>query len=222
MKKAILSLLFLTIFGVGFLAGVNSSKTSVVNNTSILGKNTAKEKDSEEKTTSQEHVYNDEDKEEPDEDKEESDEDVKNSYEVEMNENTDYDNEEESFKENLISKKNEFLDALNRLEMELEDSLKDKYDSGVTSDMIEAASTECEKWDDMLNDIYKYLTKNLNEKDMDNLKSEQSDWIKLRDKKAKESNDEFEGGSFAAVNELSSLKETTKERCYELVNIYFN
>lgn len=121
---------------------------------------------------------------------------------------------------NTISKKNEYLEQLNKLEAELNSSLKEKYDSGITLEMSEAASKEYEQWDYMLNDIYSCLREILTSEEMDKLTEEQLNWIALRDKKAEEAATEFEGGSFAPVNQLLSLKTITKERCYELVDLY--
>ncbi|MDV4149868.1 lysozyme inhibitor LprI family protein [Clostridium sp. AL.422] len=129
---------------------------------------------------------------------------------------------ENSSSENVSSKKNEYLERLNQLEAELDSSLKKKYDSGITLEMTEAASKEYEQWDYMLNDIYSYLREILTSEEMDKLTEEQLNWIALRDKKAEEADKEFEGGTFAPVNKILSLKTTTKERCYELVELYMN
>lgn len=198
MKKFMLGLLFLAIFGVGFFFGNNNSKSSLDVDAGILGTSSVKHQELDEGMNVEENSNN-----------------FKNNDEI------DNDEKKQSFEEDMKSKKNEYLEVLNRLEMDLENSLNTKYDSGITSEMIDAFSTECEKWDTMLNDIYTYLSENLNREDFRVLKSEQIDWIKFRDKKSKEAGSEFEGGSFAAINELSSLKDTTKERCYELVNLYF-
>lgn len=222
MKKVMLGLLFLSIFGVGAFFGINSSKSSVNVNTAILGPNNIENTkvDKEENIEEKENMNEETDKESLD--KEESNVDDTKGLEDNdsKNENKNENEEEQVFRDEIKSKKNEYLESLNRLEIELESSLKEKYDSGVTVDMIEALSTECDRWDSMLNDIYTYLSKILNKEDFNILKDKQIDWIKLRDDKSKESGMEFEGGSLATVNELSSIRDTTKDRCYELVDLY--
>lgn len=194
MKKVIICLLFSTMLFTGCsVKGSHNSEIALGNkaNESVNETNVEKNKKAEDKSKANEDIQNSKD-------------------------NT----KENTSKENIISKKNEYLKQLNQLENELDSSLKEKYDSGITLEMSEAASKEYKQWDYMLNDIYSYLRQILTSEEMNKLTEEQLNWINLRDKKAEAAAKEFEGGSFDPINKLLSLKTTTKERCYELVNSY--
>ena len=121
--------------------------------------------------------------------------------------------------EDTDSNKDIYLNKLNELEEKLNISLKEKYE-GQTKDMNEAASEEFSTWDNMLNEIYSILEKELSEEDMNKLREEEINWINTRDLKSKEAESKYEGGSIAPYMRLTSLIDSTKTRCYELVNKY--
>jgi len=129
--------------------------------------------------------------------------------EIETNENT----ESELIKQSYLRK-------LDELDANLKISLKEKYASPVTLDMIEASNEELKQWDDMLNEIYAKLEKQLSKEEMDKLRGEELKWIESRDKKSEEARSEFAGGSIEPFMGMQSLVESTKTRCYELVNEY--
>ncbi|VYU61571.1 DUF1311 domain-containing protein [Clostridium tertium] len=129
--------------------------------------------------------------------------------------------EDESTRNNdYESIKQIYLDKLNELQANLDTSLKAKYDSGVTLEMVEAASEEYEKWDDMLNEVYFKLKEQLSEDEMDKLTQEELNWIQTRDEKRDAADDGYEDGSIAPFLRIDSMAKSTKERCYELVNNY--
>ena len=72
----------------------------------------------------------------------------------------------------------------------------------------------------MLNEIYGVLIEQLPEEEMYIVRAEQVNWISIRDAKANESGKQYEGGTMQPVAYSDSLGESTKERCYELVNKY--
>ena len=117
------------------------------------------------------------------------------------------------------STKSEYLLYLDGVEKGLND-LDPLYKSGTTVDLVEAESEAYKRWDDALNKVYGELKKQLSDKDMEKLREEQRQWIEFRNKKAKEDAAEFEGGSFASVQYVSTLQQVTKERYYELVIDY--
>lgn len=118
-----------------------------------------------------------------------------------------------------ISRKEEYRTKLNNIELGLKD-LEEKESSGVTADMREAASERYKRWDAALNEIYGVLKGQLSSNDMKKLQSEEIKWIAYRDAKAKEASSEMKGGTMESVLYVSSLAETTKNRCYELVEKY--
>jgi len=117
------------------------------------------------------------------------------------------------------STKSEYLLYLAEIEKGLSD-LDPLYKSGTTVDLVEANSEAYKRWDTALNKVYGVLKEQLSDQDLNKLRDEQRKWIEFRDKKAKEDAAEFEGGSFESVQYASTLQQLTKERCYELVNIY--
>jgi len=116
------------------------------------------------------------------------------------------------------SKKQIYKKKLDDIQAGLKD-LEDLY-SGNTIEMKSAASQEYERWDKALNEIYGVLRQQLSSDDMNKLKEEQIKWILDRDAKAKKESLEYEGGTAEQLIYTSSLAQTTKERCYELVEKY--
>ncbi|MGG7144458.1 lysozyme inhibitor LprI family protein [Clostridium nigeriense] len=121
---------------------------------------------------------------------------------------------------NEYSTKQIYLDKLNQLEENLNTSLKEKYASPKTQDMIDAANKEYIEWDNMLNEVYEKLELQLSKEDMDKLRIEELAWIENRDKKSKDAYEQFNGGTIAPLSRIRSLSNNTKSRCYELVNEY--
>lgn len=131
----------------------------------------------------------------------------------------DVDKSNESVEEESESKVQYYLDKYAKLEKELKDSLAEKY-NGTTLDMREAAGIEYTSWDDLLNEVYGVLQEQLSKDEMDKLRAEQIEWLTIRDSKAEESAKEFEGGTMEPLAHTTTLGESTKERCYELISNY--
>lgn len=83
-----------------------------------------------------------------------------------------------------------------------------------------AAAEEYKRWDKALNEIYSDLKENLSKEEMNKLEAEETKWIKDKEEKAKEAGKTYEGGTAEGLVYTSSLAETTKSRCYELVDKY--
>lgn len=127
--------------------------------------------------------------------------------------------EKDKKKEKQESKKQEYRTKLDNIEIGLKD-LNEKESSGTTADMREAASERYKRWDAALNEIYNVLKEQLSPSDMKKLQSEEIQWISNRDAKAKEASLSMKGGTMEPVLYTSSLADTTKNRCYELVEKY--
>lgn len=117
------------------------------------------------------------------------------------------------------SKKDEYIKKLDDIEAGLGD-LNALSATGITSDMIEAASKKYSRWDDALNEIYSYLKVQLSSSEMEALTEKQIEWIEYRDLTAKNESLMFEGGTMERVQYPETLARLTKERCYELVRTY--
>lgn len=148
-----------------------------------------------------------------------------NSKDSEGNKISNNQEENKIIKENNVdakitqeSTKQIYKDKLDNIQLGLKD-LEELY-AGNTIEMKSAASQEYERWDKALNEIYEVLKQQLSSEDMDRLKEEQIKWISNRDTKAKKESLEYEGGTAEQLIYTSSLAQTTKERCYELVEKY--
>lgn len=120
----------------------------------------------------------------------------------------------------LINETKDYIDQLNKLESELKETEDERYSSPVTLDLIEAANDEYKIWDDKLNEIYSVIIKDLPNDKANELIQEELVWIEIRDEKGDAEAKKNEGGSIAPLNRIMSFIESTKERCYDLVNKY--
>lgn len=113
---------------------------------------------------------------------------------------------------------NEYLDSLQYL-----DKMEEKFRlANTTRDMRSAASENLTAWDTELNKIYRLLGDKLSEKQMEELRAVQRQWIEERDRQAEQSAAEFEGGTLAPVAYTHTLLDCTKQRTLELIDIYFD
>lgn len=124
-------------------------------------------------------------------------------------------------KTKVVGRKTEFLNMLDQIQEEL-DAMPEKehVDRGVTNAMKNYYGVGQEKYDKALNEIYALLREELSEETMENLKTIQLQWIEEKERKAEEEREKYAGGTFEYVAFYISLYESTKERCYELVNEY--
>ncbi|WP_400247608.1 lysozyme inhibitor LprI family protein [Niallia sp. JL1B1071] len=121
----------------------------------------------------------------------------------------------------IAGNKQVFLERLDNLQKEL-DTLPDKEgsDSGATNAMKNYYGISYEKYDEALNAIYATLKKDLSSETMQDLQTKQLKWIDQKEAKAEEERLKYNGGTFEYVALYISLYESTKERCYVLVNEY--
>ncbi|WP_066083131.1 lysozyme inhibitor LprI family protein [Neobacillus novalis] len=121
----------------------------------------------------------------------------------------------------IKGRRNVFLERLDNIQKEL-DALPEKKDSdkGVTNAMKNYYGISYEMYDNELNEIYALLKKELSPETMKDLKTEQIKWIEQKEKKANDERLKYNGGTFENVAMYISLYESTKERCYGLVNKY--
>jgi uncharacterized protein YecT (DUF1311 family) len=86
--------------------------------------------------------------------------------------------------------------------------------------LVEDYGYNYQLWDAALNEIYDVLKNQLSESNFNNLRNEQRQWIKDRDSAAEARYKEEGGGTLSRVVRVETLAKLTKERCYELVNLY--
>ena len=112
-----------------------------------------------------------------------------------------------------ISYQQELLAKMRPFDKNVKADLK----SGV--DMSGTASRSLEGWDAELNKVYKLLKGKLSSSEQEQLKIEQRQWIKERDRKAEEDSAEL-GGTDGAMVYNMSLSEETRNRTLELAKMY--
>lgn len=125
--------------------------------------------------------------------------------------NTVENSDTETLKEKYTAKLSDIQSSLSDLE---------SYYSGPPVEMRYAAEEEYKRWDSVLNEIYSELKKSLSASDMDKLEKEEVQWIKDKEEKALNDSLEYKNSTNEHLSYLTSLAQSTKDRCYELVNNY--
>jgi uncharacterized protein YecT (DUF1311 family) len=121
----------------------------------------------------------------------------------------------------ISGRRTEFIEKLDNIQKEL-DSLPEKEasDNGVTNAMKSYYGLSFEKYDKALNEIYALLQQELSPEIMKELKPKQIEWIEQKEELAHEARQQYIGTTFENVAYFISLYDSTKEKCYELVNEY--
>ena len=99
------------------------------------------------------------------------------------------------------------------------DEYEESLESGLLSqiEMNQTSQTIFTCWDDELNSIWDYIKFYLPEEEYNQVLSEQREWIQKKDAKAEADAADCEGGSLYPTIYYGSEAESTRERCYELV-----
>lgn len=92
--------------------------------------------------------------------------------------------------------------------------------ANTTLEMRQAANEEYKKYDKVLNEIYADLKSQLSSEEMSKLQKEETAWINTRDAKAEKDASKYEGGTLQPVEHITSLSNSTRDRCYELLEKY--
>jgi uncharacterized protein YecT (DUF1311 family) len=117
------------------------------------------------------------------------------------------------------SQKEEYLLKLEEFENELAD-LEAQSKDGTQTEMNQAQAELFKKWDTMLNEIYGVLEEQLPTDEMEQLREKQREWIEKRDAAAEAVAKKYEGGTLEALEYGAVKTRLTKERCYQLVEMY--
>lgn len=121
----------------------------------------------------------------------------------------------------IDGRREEFLGRLDCIQKKLDNlPVKKDSDEGITSAMRSYYGQAYEMYDEALNEIYSLLKEQLSQDTMKSLQAEETKWIKQKEDSANKSASDYKGGTFEFVAYNSSLYQSTKDRCYELVNNY--
>lgn len=123
-------------------------------------------------------------------------------------------------KETETTEKEQYVERLNSITTYYDD-LWSRTESFSMVDMKELKNQEYTKWDDELNTIYQLIKKKLPEDKFIILRDEEREWITKRDEQAALAASKYAGGSMEGLEYMAVMTELTKERTYELVDIYF-
>ncbi|MBJ8006997.1 lysozyme inhibitor LprI family protein [Bacillus cereus] len=143
-----------------------------------------------------------------------------NQKDEEENKNEEKPKVEEPKKEGAITgQKAEYITKLNSIEESLK-KLDYLYENGITTEMKEGEVRRYDAWDQALNEIYGVLKNQLSTSEMNTVREKQREWITYRDRKAEEAWNESGQGTLSGVATISSNANSTRERCYQLVEQY--
>lgn len=143
------------------------------------------------------------------------------TLEKENNNNKSIESKNQDVIDNKTGRKNYYLKKLDDIQAKIDKDYNFK-NTNTTYDMRNVSGSQYRMWDDELNEIYNELRKTLNSSQMEKLKEEEISWIAQKESDAKKSADQVKGGTLEPVNYSLSLADSTKKRCYELVNNYLN
>lgn len=135
------------------------------------------------------------------------------------NTNTTESEKDSSSNGDKVSQKEEYLTKLNAKKKEM-DELRNNPEDDSTYAMKKVEGERYKAWDDLLNEIYGVLQKQLSSEEMEQLKQEQREWIENRDSRAKEASLKYEGGTMEQLEYVAVLADLTEERCFALVEGY--
>lgn len=138
-----------------------------------------------------------------------------NSVVNDENNDTTQTNEQETTQ---IDGKEKYLKKLS----EMEEADRNEKVGETTTELEEQEEERFIKWDDELNSIYALLKEQLNPEEMDELKLEQRDWIKTRDKSAEEASEKYKGGTTETLEYVATQASLTRERCFALIAKYID
>lgn len=113
------------------------------------------------------------------------------------------------------SLKETYLEKYNKLAEELSTLERSYSNSSTETEKKELANKKYSKWDEFLNEIWTTLKSNMESSEFDVLTQIQISWITEKESIAKN-----KGGSLDSLEGLKSLSESTKSRCYTLINNY--
>ena len=113
-------------------------------------------------------------------------------------------------------------DYRNRLG-EIDNTIQNLENSGsanTTDAMREAVAYEYRLWDAELNQIYQAIMAVLPDEETDTLRGLERRWIRERDTAAKQAAERYKGGTMENVEYTASLANSTRDRAYELLDLY--
>ena len=101
-----------------------------------------------------------------------------------------------------------------------QEDLENSGSANTTDAMREAVAYEYRLWDAELNQIYQAIMAVLPDEETDTLRGLERRWIRERDTAAKQAAERYKGGTMENVEYTASLANSTRDRAYELLDLY--
>lgn len=98
--------------------------------------------------------------------------------------------------------------------------IREEGTDSTTYSLKTAADNELKLWDSELNSIYNDLLNHMSDDEDIKLIEEEREWMKARDAAAVEAAKKSAGGTLEGLEYTASLAESTKQRAYELADMY--
>lgn len=89
-----------------------------------------------------------------------------------------------------------------------------------TDSLKKVADYEYRLWDSELNLIYRSILEGMTKEEAENLKTEEREWIQNRDSAATKAASRYKGGTMESLEYTASLADSTRNRAYELLDVY--
>ena len=98
--------------------------------------------------------------------------------------------------------------------------VREEETESTTYSMKTAAENELKLWDSELNTIYNDILDLLDEEETKEMIKQEREWMKERDALAVEAAKRSAGGTLEGLEYTASLAESTRQRAYELADLY--
>lgn len=115
-----------------------------------------------------------------------------------------------------LAKKNAFLETAADIEWYSEQNLDM---AGTQAEINRESGIVFEKWDVLLNEVYRYLQTIMSDSDFQQLQNEELIWISEKETAIEEAGAEWGGGSGEPMVRNLTAIQYTKERCYYLISL---
>ena len=150
--------------------------------------------------------------------------DISNKDDIEKASGSDHTNEkvdmsQKDASEIKESKKEKYLQKWEETKNKVAEMRKNPVDD-TTFALKKVEGDAYELLDDLLNEIYGVLEKQLNKEEMNQLRKEQREWLINRENIAKKESLKYEGGTLEQYEYVRTINNLTEKRCFELIENY--
>ena len=142
---------------------------------------------------------------------------------VPVNEPAKQNDDIEKKKEKNVTKERKISNYKKNLESrmsEIEEKYQDLIDNGTTDSMLSDTESLTNEWDRELNIIYNLVLDQLNSSEKEKVKKQQRQWLKSRETKVSEAENDGEDPKMALFEAAGTKLDMTKERTLKLAKMF--